>query len=229
MLREIVHFVRHVPGVARLSLKMDQAELFHLLSKRADEAGLFQWRERLVHDLKGRVLEIGCGTGLMFPHYTEAAEVIGTEPERRFLALAEARENITLEVADAQDLPYDDQSFDAVVVGGVLCSVPDVGRALAELRRVLKPTGELRLIEHVKSPRPLAGLLMELFNPLWRAYNRQGCNMNRRTERALERAGFELTEVEPFQIYSDGLPAFPSRYLRACPVTEPRHGAAGTP
>lgn len=228
MLREIAHFFRHVPGVARLSLGRSQAELFDLLSVRVDEAGLTAWRARLANGLSGRVLEIGCGTGLMFPHYPPALAVVGTEPEEQFLALARRRAppHVALELAKAERLPHADASFDAVVASGVLCSVDDVDRALLEAHRVLKPQGEIRLLEHVRSDRALPGLLMDAFNPLWRLYNRQGCNMNRRPDRALERSGFELRERERFQLFADGMPAFPSLYLRARRVTGSRHTPA---
>ena len=231
MLREIAHFLRHAPGVARLSTRLSQAELFDRLSVRADAAGLAEWRARLAHGLHGRVLEIGCGTGLMFPHYAPGLAVTGTEPEERFLALARARapSHVTLEVASAEALPYTDESFDAVVLAGVLCSVNDVDRALSEVRRVLRRDGEVRLLEHVKSARPVPGLFMEIFNPLWRLYNRQGCNMNRRTDRALVRAGFDIVEAAPFQVFTAGLPAFPSLFLRARPVTGSRHAPTDAP
>ncbi|MHC4819564.1 MAG: hypothetical protein ACYTF8_16085, partial [Planctomycetota bacterium] len=69
MLREIAHFVRHVPGVVRLGVTRSHADVFAVLMERADAAGLAAWRARLVGDVRGHVLEIGCGTGSMFRHY----------------------------------------------------------------------------------------------------------------------------------------------------------------
>jgi len=225
MLRELTHFFRHVPGVARLSVKMSHDELFNVLMERAEEAGFDRWRTRLVRDLEGKVLEIGCGTGCMFRHYPEGLEVTATEPAERFLkhariAAESCKARVTPEVASAEDLPFEDNSFDAVVITGVLCSVDCVQTSLAEIRRVLKSHAEVRLIEHVRSRRAIPGLLMHLFNPLWRLYNRQGCNMNRRTDAALEAAGFSLEEIEPFQIFAPGLPAFPSLLIRATKQTD---------
>ena len=222
MLHEIAHFFRHMPGVARLSTKMSQAELYDVLAGRLDESGMAQWRTRLADGLTGRVLEIGCGTGAMFPHYAEDVAVTGIEPAENFLErarpLADASPaEITLQIASAEELPFEDASFDAVIVAAVLCSVKSVQRSLAEISRVLKPGGEMRAAEHVRSPRAIPGALMWLVNPLWRAYNRQGCNMHRRTGAAIEAAGFRIVEVKPFQIYTPGLPAFPSLYLRAIP------------
>jgi len=215
VIREIAHFLRHAPGVARLSTRLSQAELYHELSTRADAAGISAWRARLAAGLRGRVLEIGCGTGLMFPHYRPDAAVVGIEPALGFLALARAPAHVTMLAADATGLPFAAASFDVAVVAGVLCSVEGAAGALFELRRVVKPGGEIRLMEPVRSERCLPGRLMDLFNPAWRLYNRQGCNMNRRTLRDLEAAGLELLEVERFQVFSDGLPAFPSCYVRA--------------
>jgi len=226
MFREIAHFFRHVPGVAALSTRMSQAELFHLLSLRADKAGVASWRARLVAGLEtvpGEVLEIGCGTGMMFPYYSAGVCVIATEYSTEFLELAKpaaeaASANITLQVADAEALAFESGRFDAVVISAVLCSVASPERVLSEIRRVLAPGGEVRLLEHVRSPRLVPGALMSLANPLWRLYNRQGCNMNRRTKEVLLAAGYGLSECEPFQVYAPGLPAFPSLLMRARPL-----------
>jgi SAM-dependent methyltransferase len=222
MLREIAHFVRHVPGVVRLGVTRSHADVFAVLMERADAAGLAAWRARLVGDVRGHVLEIGCGTGSMFRHYAAGVTVVGTEPAEAFLALAKdaaaaCPAEITTRVAHAEQLPFPDESFDVVVVASVLCAVASVERTLFEIRRVLKPGGEVRLIEHVRSPRAVPGLLMDVFNPLWRLWNRIGCNMNRRTDATLRAAGFDLVEVHPFQTFAPGLPAFPTLWIRAVP------------
>ena len=118
-------------------------------------------------------------------------------------------------VARAEGLPFEDGSFDAVVSATVLCSVQSVEQTLSEVKRVLKPGGQFRLIEHVKSDRAVAGALMVAFNPLWQALNRQGCNMNRATEASLRSAGFTLLEVEPFQVFAPAFPPFPIRWIKA--------------
>ncbi|MCZ6793226.1 MAG: class I SAM-dependent methyltransferase [Planctomycetota bacterium] len=220
MLKEIWHFVRHAPGVARLSFSMSQAELYDELIERSDTVGLAVRRAALVEDLSGDVLEIGCGTGRMLRHYPGGVRLIATEPAADFLKLAEERggdseAQVSFEVADAMDLPYEDGRFDAVVAASVLCSVPSVERILGEVKRVLKPAGRLRLIDHVLSDRAVPAALMHVFNPLWRLWNRQGCNMNRSVEAPLRAAGFTLVEVERFQIFAPGLPAFPSLAIKA--------------
>ena len=182
--------------------------------------GAAAWRASLVADLEGDVLEIGCGTGLMFAHYKRGVRLMATDPDEDFLRRAEERAKrseaeVLFKVAPGESLPFEGASFDAVVSATVLCSVQSVEQALAEVKRVLRPGGQFRLIEHVKSDRPVAGALMDAFNPLWRAMNRQGCNMNRATEASLRSAGFTLLKVEPFQIFLPVFPAFPTRWIQA--------------
>lgn len=220
MLREVLHFIQHAPGVARMSFTMPREVLYDTLIGRAEADGLAQRRASLVRGLAGNILEIGCGTGRMFPHFESTARVIAIDPDRRFLRLAikratEARANIALEVASVEALPFRDGAFDAVVMVGVLCSVPAVDRALAEIRRVLRDGGQCLLIEHVLSERAIPAAFMRAFNPLWRLWNRQGCNMNRAVEAPLRAAGLAPDVVERFQLFCPGIPAFPSHLIRA--------------
>ena len=220
MLREIAHFVRHLPSNRRMRRTMNQADFYDALFLRADEAGVRERRALLVTDLEGDVLEIGCGTGLMFPHYKNGVRLSGIEPDEEFLRLAEERAKnsqakISLRIGSGESLPFEDGSFDAVVSALVLCSVQSVEQSLSEIKRVLRANGQVRLIEHVKSDKVVAGALMHAFNPLWRVLNRQGCNMNRDPERSLRLAGFTLQKVEQFHFSSPGLPAFPHRSITA--------------
>ncbi len=220
MLKEVLHFVRHAPGVARLSFSMSHAELFDLLMERSNQAGFTERRATLAQGLSGKVMEIGCGTGMMFPHYASDVRVFAIEPSKKFLARATeraraARATISLQVGSALDLPFGPASFDAVVIANVLCSVPSVSRVLEEVARVLRPGGEARLVEHVVSQRAVAHAAMHLFNPLWRLWNQQGCNMNREVLKPLREAGFAVLEVEAFQNFARGVPAFPSVQIRA--------------
>ena len=199
---------------------MSPADFYDAIMTRADEAGAAEWRASLVTDLQGDVLEIGCGTGLMFPHYKSGVRLMATEPDEDFMRRAEERAKsseaeVLFKVERGESLPFEDASFDAVVSATVLCSVQSVEQALSEVKRVLRPGGQFRLIEHVKSDRAVAGALMDAINPLWRALNRQGCNMNRVTEASLRSAGFTLLEVEPFQIFAPAFPPFPIRWIKA--------------
>ena len=177
MLREIAHALRHLPSNRRMRRTMNQADFYDVLFERADEAGVREHRALLVTDLEGDVLEIGCGTGLMFPHYQKGARVTGIDPDEEFLRLAEERAKnskaeISLRTAKGESLPFEDHSFDVVVSALVLCSVQSVEQSLSEIKRVLRASGQVRFIEHVKSDKAVAGALMHAFNPLWRALNR---------------------------------------------------------
>lgn len=231
MLREIVHLFRGAPDALRLMAALPQAELYDALMARSEEDGMAAWRRDLVRGLAGEVLEIGAGTGLMFPHYDEGAQVTAVEPDEAFSALArrraeEARARVTIVRGSAEALSFEPGRFDAVVVALVLCSVASVPAALGEIARVLRPGGELRLIEHVRSQGKAAGPLMDLVDPVWLWLNQQGCHLNRDTEASLREAGFTLLEVRPFQVFTRGLPAFPMRWIRAAPPVR-RGSAAG--
>lgn len=220
VLRELAHFVRHAPSTLRLKRRVSQPELYDHVCGASDAAGLATWRARLVEDLAGDVLEVGAGTGLMFRHYGAGARVTAVEPDAAFAACAAPRivaaaAAVELVAGTIEALPGASQVRDAAVVGLVLCSVADEAAALAELRRVLRPGAPLRLIEHVRSPRVIAGTLMRAANPLWRALNGQGCNMHRDPLPAIRAAGFAIDRLEPFQVYSPGLPAFPMRAIWA--------------
>jgi ubiquinone/menaquinone biosynthesis C-methylase UbiE len=112
-------------------------------------------------------------------------------------------------------LDFEKAAFDAVVFGLVLCSVPSVERVLTEAFRVLRPGGQLRLLEHVRSEDPVAGFLMDVTNPLWLRLNKQGCCWNRNPLSAIEHAGFQLDDVKAFKRFDTVMPAFQMRRIRA--------------
>lgn len=221
MLAELANLLRTAPGVLALKRRMPQDELYATLIARADAAGLAEHRRALVAGLRGHIAEIGCGTGAMFGIYAAPIErVTAIEPDPAFAARARAAAAtaaVPIDVIEGRGeaLPLPDASVDAVVVALVLCSVPSVDAVCAELVRVLRPGGEVRLLEHVRSERRVAGALMHAFNPLWLAVNGQGCRMNRDPLPPLERAGLKIERVVPFQIFSEGIPAFPMREIYA--------------
>jgi SAM-dependent methyltransferase len=217
VLAEILHLCRHAPATLALQRRLPQAELYATLIERADAAGLAARRAQLVAGLHGRVVEVGCGTGAMFQHYRDV-EVIGIEPDATFAAHARsaARDKpIQILEGTGEALPLPDASVDAAVLALVLCSVPSVEAVVREVVRVVRPGGAIRLLEHVRSPRRLAGALMDLANPLWLRVNKQGCRLNRDPIPTLERNHIRIDHIEPFQIWSAGLPAFPMRVISA--------------
>jgi len=157
-------------------------------------------RPHIVGEAEGRVLEVGAGTGASFPYYPPTAQVVATEPDRYMLEHAGKRlaglgaENIELRQAGAEDLPFDDASFDTVVSTTVFCSVADPARGLAEVRRVLKPGGAFRFIEHVRANGGWRARVQDAMVPLW-GWLGAGCHPNRRTLETMKAAGFEIAEV----------------------------------
>ena len=159
-------------------------------------------RARVLEGLSGRVVDVGAGNGLSFAHYPETVtELVAVEPEALLRKEAEERAPsapvpVTVVDAVATRLPYEDASFDAGVTSLVLCSVPDQAAALAELRRVIRPGGELRFMEHVRAHNPAgAGVQRALDATVWpRLFG--GCHAARDTGAAIRAAGFEIESLE---------------------------------
>ena len=182
------------------------ARLFDRLSPLMErEVG--EHRDELLAGLTGRVVEIGAGNGVNFGHYPPTVEeVVALEPERYLRAKAqEAAGAVALQVivrdGVADPLPLDTDEFDAAVASLVLCSVPDAGPALAELRRVLRPGGELRFLEHVRSDSPRKARIQERLDSsgVWPRLG-GGCHCSRDTVAAIEAAGFAVERVRSFDM-----------------------------
>lgn len=158
--------------------------------------GMRARRRALVAQARGRVLEIGAGTGLNLPHYPPTiAELTLTEPEEPMARRLERKSGTNVVRAGAEELPFGDGSFDTVVSTFVLCTVPDVRAAIAELRRVIAPDGQLIFIEHVRAQpgSRLAHWQDRLHDP-WHAFA-CGCHANRDTPALLSAGGFRLADV----------------------------------
>src|SRR5262245_21356194 len=154
--------------------------------------GLGKWRRWLVGGARGRTLDIGCGTGRNFPLYGSEASVVGLDPDRWALRRARRRGPGTALVrGSAEHLPFRDGAFDTVVSGLVFCSGPNPKKGLAEVRRVLCPGGELRMLEHVRATEPRAARIQDFVQPLWTRIT-GGCHPNRDTESSVESAGFDI-------------------------------------
>jgi SAM-dependent methyltransferase len=200
------------------------ARAYERVSSESERRGVTAHRGRLLSGLAGRVIEIGAGNGLNFAHYPQAVtEVVAVEPEDQLRARAEqaaARAAVPVHVlaGHIDALPAEDHAFDAVVVSLVLCSIPDLVHGLTEIRRVLRPGGELRFYEHVRSTRPLRRTAEDLITPLWRRCA-GGCHPNRRTDQAITAAGFQIEQLD----------RFPFRPLRFAPASDHILGRARNP
>ena len=167
-----------------------------------DRAGAAEHRRRLVEEAGGEVLEIGAGTGKNLPLYSAAERVVALEPDpamraRVHDAAREARGSVEVVEGDAMALPFPDASFDTVVFSLVLCTVPDVERALAEASRVLRPGGSLRFYEHVRAADPRLARWQDRLEHPWSWVGR-GCHPNRDTPAAVTAAGFMVLSLEVF-------------------------------
>ena len=166
-----------------------------------ERRGMAERRRRALSEARGRVLEIGAGTGLNLPHYPARLErLVLAEPEPHMADRLERRvreEGRDAEVAraPAEALPFEEGSFDAVVSTMVLCTVPEPAAAIAEIRRVLAPGGSLVFVEHVRSDdRRLARWQDRLRGP-WEGFA-DGCVCNRRTIDDLRESGFDVSVSE---------------------------------
>jgi ubiquinone/menaquinone biosynthesis C-methylase UbiE len=162
--------------------------LYDLCCGFLERTGLGRWRRWLCEGARGRVLDLGCGTGRNLPLLPPGS--VGVDPARAPLRRARRRvPGAPLVQARAEALPFRDGVFDTIVSGLVFCSVDDPLRGLAEVRRLLAPRGELRVIEHVRAERPWKGWLQDRIQPLWTRLT-GGCRPNRRTEETIATAGF---------------------------------------
>lgn len=172
--------------------------LVHLCMQNKEVA---EHRRQILPAARGRVLEIGIGSGLNLPFYSRAVESLaGIDPSAELLAMARkssAELPFPVEFVErsAETLPFDDRRFDTVVSTWTLCSIPESLRALGEMRRVLRPDGQLIFIEHGHSPDAGVAAWQDRLNPLWNRIA-GGCNLNRRIDNLIREAAFAICRLE---------------------------------
>jgi len=173
----------------------------HLVNLSMRQETLVNYRQRVASAASGRILEIGIGSGLNLRHYGErATHVIGLDPSMKLLSMAEAaprRPMLSVELLEgsAEAIPMEDASVDTVVSTWTLCTIPDVNRALGEMRRVLKPGGHLVFVEHGRSSDASVRRWQDRLTPLWKCIG-GGCHLNRPISHLIESAGFRIEKLD---------------------------------
>ena len=186
------------------------ARVYARISASAEAKGAADHRREMLAGLAGRVVEVGAGNGLNFAHYpATVTEVVAVEPEPHLRNLAQAAGSevavpITVVDGTADALPLEDGSCDAAVCSLVLCSVHDQQAALAEVRRVLRPGGELRFYEHVLADTPGLARVQRVVDVV-HPFVSGGCHVTRDTEAAIVDAGFEVTAIRRFRFAPEPL------------------------
>ena len=160
---------------------------------------LAPYRQRVISQAEGRVLEIGVGSGLNLPFYSPGVtEILGLDPHPNLLALARGKQcgvRVTMVEASAETIPLEDASVDTVVSTWTLCSIPTVLHALQEARRVLKPGGKFLFVEHGLSPDARVRRWQDRLTPVWKRAA-GGCHLNRPIQELVEQAGFDIARLE---------------------------------
>lgn len=188
------------------------SRFYSRLAPSMDRAGMREFRRRLLEGLGGEVVEVGAGAGLSFAWYPEqVTRVLAFEPEPHLrekarVAAEAAPVAVTVAAGTAERLPCADESVDAVVCSLMLCSVDDQREALREARRVLRPAGELRFLEHVRAESAqMRHIQSALSAGVW-PFLFGGCHPDRDTLTAIERAGFRVARVERFRFPPNRMP-----------------------
>ena len=176
------------------------AAIYDLRTYIAEEYMFRNFRQMLWSRIKGgRVLELGVGTGANIPYYPKECQVIAVDLSEQMLERAKRRAaklgvSVDLRLMDAQNLTFLDHSFDAAITTCVFCSVPNPVQGLRELGRVVKPGGDIWLMEHMRVDKPVIGPIMDFVNPF--ALRMMGANINRRTIENVKLAGLQIETIE---------------------------------
>ena len=188
-------------NTSKTASKYDRfSKVYDLFESPMERRAFSKYRERALGLVKGKVLEVGVGTGKNFQYYPRNVEVIGVDFSRGMLEKAERRgrdlglKNVRLLHMDVQNLEFEDSIFDTAVSTFVFCTVPDPVKGLREVYRVLKPGGKAIFLEHMKSESKLLNILLYLMDPIMRILT--GTSTIRETQRNIKLAGFRIGRVE---------------------------------
>lgn len=178
--------------------------IYDILESPMEMMALKKWRNDIMKDLKGKVLEVGVGTGKNINYYPENVDISAIDFSEKMLKKAKLKadalnKKVEFHNMDAENMDFEDNTFDVVFTTCVFCSVPDPIQGLKEIKRVCKNGGKIIMIEHVRSEKKVLGLLMDVLNPL--VVNSYGANINRRTIDNIKKAGYSMVDVT--NLYSD--------------------------
>jgi len=179
----------------------DDHILPHVINLAMRNRDLLPYRERVLSFARGRVLEIGIGSGLNLRFYgSQAEEILGLDPVPRLITMAQSaaersKTSVTFITGSAETIPIDEHSIDTVVTTWTLCSIPNAVGALHEMRRVLKPDGQLLFVEHGLAPEENIRKWQNRLTPLWKRIG-GGCHLNRPIGALIESAGFGIVRLD---------------------------------
>ena len=182
------------------------ARFYDLFDKPMDLLGVRRRRRRLLRLARGRTLEVGVGTGRNLSLYPDDVDLTGIDVAQNMLVRARrvaerGDRGVRLELADVQDLPYADATFDTATATCVFCSVADPVLGLSEVARVVRPDGQVLLLEHVRPRNRLVGWLADRLNPV--VSRLMGPEVNRRTEDNVIAAGLEIIDVRRWGVWRE--------------------------
>jgi ubiquinone/menaquinone biosynthesis C-methylase UbiE len=172
----------------------------HLIAFTMQNRELIVYRQRVVPAARGRVLEVGIGSGVNLPLYSPGVtEIIGLDPSPKLIAMASRRSGasgklVTFVEGSAEAIPLDTASADTVLTTWTMCSIPDASAALSEMRRVLKPGGDLLFVEHGRAPDASVARWQDWLDPAWRPLA-GGCHLNRPIAELISGAGFRFVDL----------------------------------
>lgn len=172
----------------------------HLIQMSMNQAHFEPYRRRVTSAARGRVLEIGVGSGLNLPLYPPDAKLVGLDPSTKLLSMARtvaANQSRSIELIEgsAESIPLPDHSVDTVVTTWTMCSIPNLPAALSEVRRVLKADGRLLFAEHGQSRESSVERWQNRLTPLWKCIG-GGCNLNRPIDAMITVSGFRITALQ---------------------------------